>query len=62
MMGAEVLKVRCRTCNHEHKYRGNKGKKEMSKQEAFDKVLASVTGQLGGTAGPEKPKSKKKKT
>ena len=62
MMGDDVLKVRCRTCNHEHKYRGNKGKKEMTKQEAFDKVLASVTGQLGGTSEDDKDKSKKKKT
>jgi hypothetical protein len=62
MMGDDVLKVRCRTCNHEHKYRGNKGKKEMTKQEAFDKVLASVTGQLGGTSEADKEKSKKKKS
>jgi hypothetical protein len=34
----------------------------MTKQEAFDKVLASVTGQLGGSAEPAKPKSKKKKS
>ena len=24
MVGEEVQKVRCRTCNHEHKYRKNK--------------------------------------
>ena len=53
MAGEEVQKVRCRTCNFEHKYRKNKsGRKEMSAQEAFQKVLASVSGQTGesGTA------------
>ena len=49
MEGEEVQKVRCRTCSYEHKYRHNKtGKKELTKEEAFQKVLASVTGQLGG--------------
>ena len=53
MAGDEVQKVRCRTCNFEHKYRKNKtGRKEMTAQEAFQKVLASVSGQMGesGTA------------
>lgn len=45
MSGEEVLKVLCRTCNSEHKYRKNRsGKKQMTAQEAFNKVLASVTG------------------
>lgn len=60
MAGEEPVKVLCRTCNNEHKYRGNKGKKEMTAAEAFDKVLASVTGQLGGMNTPEK-KSRRKK-
>lgn len=55
----QPAKVLCRTCNTEHKYRGNKGKKEMTAAEAFDKVLASVTGQLGGAA-QSKPSKKKK--
>lgn len=56
MAGEEVQRVRCRTCNFEHKYRKNKGgRKEMSAQEAFQKVLASVSGQL-----PESGASKKK--
>ena len=51
MEGEEVQKVRCRTCNNEHKYRHNKsGKKELTKEEAFQKVLASVTGQLSGAS------------
>ncbi len=61
MAGEEVVKVLCRTCNSEHKYRHNStGKKEMTKEEAFQKVLASVTGQLGGTT-PEAPKRKRSK-
>jgi hypothetical protein len=57
MMGEEVLRTRCRTCNSEHKYRQNKGRsKEMTAKEAFDKVLASVTG-----AQPESSSKKKNK-
>jgi hypothetical protein len=52
LVGEEVLRTRCRTCNSEHKYRGNKGrKKEMTARDAFDTLLASVTG-----AKPEEPK------
>ena len=48
MTGNDVLKVVCRTCNSEHKYRHNKtSKKEMTAAEAFEKVLANVTGQMG---------------
>jgi hypothetical protein len=57
MMGEEVQRTRCRTCNSEHKYRHNKGRaKEMTAKEAFDKVLATVTG-----AQPEEKKPAKKK-
>jgi transcription elongation factor Elf1 len=56
MMGEEVGKTRCRTCGSEHKYRHNKGgRKEMSAQEAFQKVLSSVSGQM------EEPKPAKKR-
>lgn len=61
MMDEDVLRVRCRTCNNEHKYRGKKGVKEMTKEEAFNKVLASVSAQLAG-AEPPNPRSKKKKS
>jgi len=55
MAGEEVQKTRCRTCSFEHKYRKNKGgRKEMSAQEAYQKVLSSVTGHI-----PEDSKSKK---
>jgi hypothetical protein len=60
MAADEVQKVRCRTCGYEHKYRHNKtGKKELTKEEAFQKVLASVTGQLDGSAA--EPAKKKRK-
>ncbi|MBZ5646306.1 MAG: hypothetical protein LAN37_03665 [Acidobacteriia bacterium] len=48
MVGEEVKKVRCRTCSYEHNYRKNKGGKQMTKQEAFDKLLATAKEQLGG--------------
>ena len=57
MVGSDPAKVRCRTCNYEHGYRKNKGKKEMTAAQAFDKVLASVT---GSQPNAEKPKSKKR--
>ena len=61
MAADEVQKVRCRTCSYEHTYRHNKtGKKELTKEEAFQTVLASVTGQLGGSS-PEPAKNAKKK-
>lgn len=57
MAGDEVQKVRCRTCSFEHKYRKNKGgRKEMSAQEAFQKVLESVSGQMGESATKKKSK------
>lgn len=59
LLGENPVKVICRTCNTEHKYRGNKGSKEMTAAEAFQKVLASVTGQLG--TEPEKPARGKRK-
>lgn len=56
MMGEEVLKTRCRTCNSEHKYRHNKSRsKEMTAKEAFDTLLASAMG-----AQPEEPAPQKK--
>jgi len=60
MAGEEVLKTRCRTCDSEHKYRHNKSRsKEMTAKEAFDKVLASVT---GAQSEEEKPARKKAKS
>ena len=57
MVGEDVLKTRCRTCSSEHKYRQNKSRtKEMTAKEAFDHVMASVTG-----GQPEKSSSAKKK-
>ena len=56
MSGEEVLKTRCRTCGSEHKYRQNKSRsKEMTAKDAFDTLLASVTG------APEPAKRSEKK-
>jgi len=56
MMGEEVLKTRCRTCDTEHKYRRNKsGRKELTKEEAFNRVLASV---MTAQGQPERGKKK----
>lgn len=52
MVGEEVKKVRCRTCNHEHEYRqGKGGQKKTKKASAYEQVLASVL------AGKEKEAS-----
>ncbi len=59
MLGEEVGKVRCRTCNSEHNYRHNKGGRgQMSKQEAFDKVLGSIMGSEMGDIAKKAPKKK----
>ncbi len=61
MDGEAVRRVRCRTCGFEHKYRGNKsGRKEMTAEQAFQKVLQSVTGQMGEQPAALKKKSTKR--
>ena len=60
MTGDDVVKVVCRTCNAEHKYRHNKtGKKEMTAEEAFQKVLSSVTGRMGEPSAEAAKKKRK---
>ncbi len=59
--GDQVQKVRCRTCDFDHTYRGNKGgRKEMSTQEAFNKVLASVTGSNPAFSEPAPARKRRK--
>jgi RNase P subunit RPR2 len=62
MEGQDVRMVRCRTCGFEHKYRHNKsGKKELTAEEAFQTLLASAAGQMGGgTAAAPKKKARKR--
>lgn len=60
LAGDQAQVVRCRTCDSEHKYRGNKGKKEMTAKDAFDIVLASVT-QAAPAFNVAAPKKKKKR-
>jgi len=51
LIGEEVKKVRCRTCNHEHDFRhGKGGQKKKPKLSAYEEVLASIT--AGKTAEP----------
>ena len=60
MMGEEVLKVRCRTCNNEHAFHHNKsGKKEMTAKDAFNKLVASMPGTQA--AQPETGRAERKK-
>jgi len=60
IMGDEVLMTRCRTCDSEHKYRHNKSRSnEMTAKEAFDKVLASVTGAMQAQTPPPARRRKK---
>jgi hypothetical protein len=42
MLGEDVKKVRCRTCNHEHDYRQGQGGQKKKKTSAYEQVLASV--------------------
>ena len=56
MVGDEVLKVTCRICHSEHPYRHNENpKKELTKEAAFQKVLANTTAQLEGSSTPAAP-------
>ncbi|HEX7285848.1 MAG TPA: hypothetical protein VF532_06670 [Candidatus Angelobacter sp.] len=55
MMGDEVLKTRCRTCNNEHKFRHNKSRnKEMTAKEAFDKLMATAMAAQQEEPAPQK--------
>ena len=55
MMGEEVLRTRCRTCNSEHKYRQNKSRsKEMTAKEAFDHSAGQRYRRAAGDGHPYK--------
>ena len=72
VVNGEVVKVRCRTCQHEHIYRRGHGARKrsldraMDKKAAFDAVLASILAAQPGAAPepaaepPEKPAAKPK--
>src|SRR3970040_871266 len=56
IVGEEVKKVRCRTCNHEHDYRhGKGGQKKKAKLSAYEQVLASILGGNPGEAAGKPP-------
>ncbi len=59
----EVQKVLCQTCNTEHKYNHNSSpKKELTKEEAFQKVLDTTKQQMSGAAATSTPAKGKKKS
>jgi hypothetical protein len=58
LAGDEVQRTRCRTCNYEHKYKHNRGSREMTAKQAYDQLLASVSGSLPPIPEP-KPRKKK---
>lgn len=65
-VGGEVVKVRCRTCNHEHPYRHGQSpkKKATGKLSAFDQVLAGILASQPATppaAPAPKPRSRRRK-
>ncbi len=63
MVDEEVLKVTCRICHTEHKYNHNQSaKKELTKDEAFNKLLDGAAKQIESASGqPAAKKSKSKK-
>lgn len=70
IVNGEVVKVRCRTCQHEHIFRRGHGARKrsldraMDKKAAFDAVLAGILAgqpvESAPPADPPKPKSKPK--
>ena len=54
LVGEQVIKVQCRTCNHQHDYKhGKGGQKKKQKLSAYEEVLASVL--AGKSLEPPKP-------
>jgi hypothetical protein len=59
MVGEQVRKVRCRTCDFEHDYRQGKVAPRKGKPTAYEQVLASIN-PLGRPVPAEKPRRKRK--
>ena len=56
LIGEEVKKVRCRTCNHEHDFRhGKGGQKKKPKLSPYEEVLASITAGRPSDPFPKPP-------
>ncbi len=60
----EVVKVRCRTCNHEHPYRHGRSpkRKPAAKQSAFDQVLAGILAAQPPPPPPPAPKPRRRRS
>ena len=60
LIGEEVKKVRCRTCNHEHDFRhGKGGQKKKPKLSPYEEVLASITAGRLSDPSPKPPEAAK---
>ncbi|OFW20900.1 MAG: hypothetical protein A3H27_16560 [Acidobacteria bacterium RIFCSPLOWO2_02_FULL_59_13] len=60
LVGEDVKKVRCRTCQHEHDYRHAKGgRKKTAKLTAYEQVLASVMAGKIPESPPKPPATNK---
>jgi hypothetical protein len=60
LIGEEVKKVRCRTCNHEHDFRhGKGGQKKKAKLSPYEEVLASITAGRPSDPSPKPPEAAK---
>jgi hypothetical protein len=61
LIGEEVKKVRCRTCNYEHDFRhGKGGQKKKAKLSAYEEVLASITAGKAGDSRANMPEPAKR--
>ena len=59
MLGEDVKKARCRTCQHEHEYRqGKVPQKKKSKLSPYEEVLASIMASKPAIAGSNPPDGK----
>lgn len=60
LVGQEVRKVQCRTCNYDHEYRhGRQPAKKKTKLSPYEQILASMS-PPPAAAQEEKPRRRKK--
>lgn len=66
VVNGEVVKVRCRTCNHDQDFRHGEGpaRKPTAKPSAFDQVLAGILASQpsppgGASTAAKKPRAKR---
>jgi|WetSurMetagenome_2_1015567.scaffolds.fasta_scaffold78655_2 hypothetical protein len=60
MVGSEIAKVRCQTCQHEQNFRhGKEGKKKESRQVLFAQVVSGLNAAEAGKAAASKSRTRK---